>query len=58
MIEIALLASVTVVCVTALGSLQMVLKHREKRFEHAPLAEMERKLSDLESRLLNSAMRR
>lgn len=50
--------SVLIVCVAALLGLRWVLAHREKKFEHLPLVEMQKKLDELEQRLLNGAMRR
>lgn len=57
MLPLSIALSVAFVCAASLVALKWTLKHRELKFEHQPLAEMQRKIDELESRLLNAAMR-
>jgi len=54
----AVVPSVAILAGCALKGLGMWLAHREKKFEHAPLAHLEAKLSELENRLLSRSMGR
>lgn len=58
MIALAVVASVALVVGGCLLALRMVLAHQAKALEHAPLAQMEAKLAELENRLLSGAIRR
>ena len=58
MLAAAVAFSVACCCGSGLLALRWTLAHREKRLEHAPLAEMQRKLEALESQLLAGAMQR
>ncbi len=51
-------ASVAIVCGSCLVALRWVIAHRERKFEHAPLVEMQKKLDELEGRLMAGALRR
>ena len=42
----------------SLAGLRMVLAHKSKALEHAPLVKMQAKLDELEQRLVSGAMRR
>lgn len=53
-----LLGAVASVVGGALVGLRMVLAHRARTLEHAPVAEIQKKVDELEARLLASAMRR
>lgn len=55
---IAVVLSVGLVVGAALKGLEMVLRHKEKKFEHLPLAQMQTKLDELENRILGRAMGR
>ncbi len=54
----AVVPSVAIVGAVTLKGLAMFLAHREKKLAHAPIAHLEQKLSELETRLMASAMRR
>lgn len=54
----AVVPSVALVVGGGLLALRMWLTHQAKRLEHAPLAEMEAKLAELEQRLVSGAFRR
>ncbi len=58
MISAALAFSVACLCGSGLLALRWVLSHREKKFEHLPLRQMQTKLDELEGKLLSGAMRR
>ncbi len=58
MIALAIGIAIAALCLSALLGLRMWLAHREKSFAHAPLAQMEQRLNEVESRLLAGAMRR
>ena len=55
---LAVVPSVAILAASALKGLQMVLAHREKKFEHAPLAQMQAELTALKSQMLATAMKR
>lgn len=54
----AVVPSVAILAGCALRGLRMVLAHRERKLEHAPLAELQAKMNELETRVLASALRR
>lgn len=58
MLAAAVAFSVACVCGCGLVALRWTLAHREKKLEHAPLAEMQRKLDGLESQILAGALNR
>lgn len=58
MIAVAVVLSVALLVGGGLLALRMVLAHKSKTLEHAPLAEMQRKMDEVEQRLLSGAMRR
>lgn len=53
----AVVASVAILTGGGLVALRMVLAHKSKAYEHAPLAQMQGKLDELEQRLLGRAFR-
>lgn len=53
-----LLGAVAVSAVASLSGLRMWLAFKSRGFEHAPLAQMQRKLDELDAKLLNLAIRR
>jgi hypothetical protein len=55
---LAVVAAVACVCGAALKGLQMWLAHQRHKVEHAPVAELQRKLDELEGRLLQLQMAR
>ncbi len=57
-LAVAAALSVAVVSLSALKGLQMLFAHRERKFVHEPLHLMQKKLDEMESRLLGQAMRR
>ncbi len=54
----SLLGAVVASSGAALLALRMWLTHREKAFEHKPLAQMQAKLDELENKILSGVMRR
>lgn len=58
MTAVAIAASVLFVVLGSLAGLRMVLAHKSKALEHAPLVKMQAKLDELEQRLVSGAMRR
>ena len=48
MTDLAPVGSVAVLAVSALLGLRMVLKHRERKVEHAPVADLEKRITELE----------
>jgi len=57
-IAIAVGIAVAAVCGSSLVALRMWLAHKEKSYAHAPLAVLEQRINEIESRLLSGAMRR
>ena len=57
-IALAVVPSVAIIVIGALQGLRMWLAHAARKFEHAPVAELARKLDELEHRLLAASMRR
>lgn len=51
---LAAVVCVGLVCAAALRGWTQWLRHREREFEHKPLAELEARLSTLEGRVANS----
>jgi hypothetical protein len=58
MIPASIAVSVALVVGGGLLALRMWLQHASKKLEHAPVADMQRKLDDIEQRLMAGAMRR
>ena len=57
-LALAVVPSVAIVSLAGLKALGMWLAHRERKFEHAPVAQLAAKLDELENKLLGMAMRR
>ncbi len=57
MTALAVVGSVAILAGCALKALQMWLRHREKKLEHAPLAQMQSQLDAIEARMVAGAMR-
>ncbi len=56
MLPAAVAFSVACVCGASLLALRWVLAHREKSFEHKPLAELQRELEALKTQILGRAL--
>lgn len=53
----AVVPSVAIMAGCVLQGLRMYFAHSSKKLEHAPVAELQTRLSELETRLLAGAMR-
>ena len=58
MIALAIGIAVAAACASSLLALRMWLAHKEKALVHAPLAQLEQRMSELENRLLGAQLNR
>ncbi len=57
-LALAVVPSVAIVAGCSLVALRMVLAHKAREVVHAPIAQLEQKLNELENRILQRAMGR